>query len=35
MNRTELVLARFVRLYSNGRDLDDTNQWIEVEAYGR
>jgi hypothetical protein len=27
--------ARFIRLYSNGRDLDDTNQWIEVEAYGR
>jgi len=27
--------ARFIRLYSNGRSVDDTNHWIEVEAYGR
>jgi hypothetical protein len=27
--------ARFIRLYSNGRSVDDTNQWIEVEAFGR
>lgn len=27
--------ARYIRLYSNGRNVDDTNQWIEVEAYGR
>lgn len=29
------VRARYVRIYSNGRDRDDTNQWIEVEVYGR
>lgn len=27
--------ARYVRLYSNGRNIDDTNHWIEVEIYGR
>ncbi len=29
------VKGRFVRFYSNGRDLDDTNQYIEVEIYGK
>jgi len=29
------VKGRYVRLFSNGRDLDDTNQYIEVEVYGR
>ncbi len=29
------VHGRYVRLYSNGRNIDDTNQWIEVEVYGR
>lgn len=33
--RTNGVRGRFVRLYSNGRNIDDTNQWIEVEVYGR
>jgi len=27
--------ARYIRLWSNGRDIDDTNQYIEVEVYGR
>ena len=27
--------GRYVRFYSNGRDLDDTNQYIEVEVYGK
>ncbi|HEX2751053.1 MAG TPA: hypothetical protein VHM91_23800 [Verrucomicrobiales bacterium] len=27
--------GRYVRLYSNGKNLDETNQWIEVEVYGR
>jgi hypothetical protein len=27
--------GRYVRLYSNGRNIDDTNQWTEVEVYGR
>lgn len=29
------VKGRYVRLYSNGRDIDQTNQYIEVEVYGR
>lgn len=29
------VKGRYVRLYSAGRDLDDTNQYIEVEVYGK
>ncbi len=29
------VKGRYVRLYSSGRDIDDTNQYIEVEVYGR
>lgn len=29
------VKGRFVRLYSNGRNIDDTNQYIEVEVYGK
>jgi hypothetical protein len=29
------VKGRYVRLYSNGRDIDDTNQYIEVEVYGK
>lgn len=29
------VSGRYVRFYSNGRDLDDTNQYIEVEVYGK
>jgi len=29
------VTGRYVRLYSNGRNCDDTNHWIEVEIYGR
>ena len=29
------VKGRFVRFWSNGRDLDDTNQYIEVEVYGK
>ncbi|MES2705315.1 MAG: von Willebrand factor type A domain-containing protein [Verrucomicrobiota bacterium] len=29
------VRGRYVRLHSNGRSLDDTNQYIEVEVYGR
>ncbi|RYD32779.1 MAG: DUF3520 domain-containing protein [Verrucomicrobiaceae bacterium] len=29
------VRGRYVRLHSNGRTLDDTNQYIEVEVYGR
>ncbi len=29
------VKGRYVRFYSNGRDLDDTNQYIEVEVYGK
>ena len=29
------VKGRYVRLWSNGRDLDDTNQYIEVEVYGK
>lgn len=29
------VRGRYVRLYSSGRSIDDTNQWIEVEVYGR
>lgn len=29
------ITARYVRLYSNGRSVDDTNHWIEVEVYGR
>ena len=29
------VTGRYVRLYSNGRNIDDTNHWIEVEVYGR
>jgi len=26
---------RYVRLYSNGRNVDDANHLIEVEVYGR
>ncbi len=33
--RANGVRGRYVRLYSNGRSIDDTNQWIEVEVYGR
>jgi hypothetical protein len=29
------VKGRYVRLYSNGRSIDDTNQYIEVEVYGK
>lgn len=29
------VTGRYVRLYSNGRNIDDTNQYLEVEVYGR
>lgn len=29
------IKGRYVRFYSNGRDLDDTNQYIEVEVYGK
>jgi hypothetical protein len=29
------VRGRYVRIHSNGRDIDGTNQWIEVEVYGR
>lgn len=29
------VKGRYVRFWSNGRDLDDTNQYIEVEVYGK
>ena len=29
------VKGRYVRLYSNGRNIDDTNQYIEVEVYGK
>jgi hypothetical protein len=29
------VKGRYVRLWSNGRDIDDTNQYIEVEVYGK
>jgi hypothetical protein len=29
------VKGRFVRLWSNGRNIDDMNQYIEVEVYGR
>ena len=29
------VKGRYVRFSSNGRDLDDTNQYIEAEVYGR
>ncbi len=29
------IQGRYVRLYSNGRNIDDTNQWTEVEIYGR
>jgi secreted protein with Ig-like and vWFA domain len=29
------VTGRFVRCWSNGRNIDDTNHYIEVEVYGR
>ena len=29
------VKGRYVRFYSNGRSLDDTNQYIEAEVYGK
>lgn len=29
------VKGRYVRLYSNGQSVDDTNQYIEVEVYGK
>lgn len=29
------IKGRYVRFYTNGRDLDDTNQYIEVEVYGK
>ena len=29
------VKGRYVRLWSNGRNIDDMNQYIEVEVYGR
>ena len=29
------IKGRYVRFWSNGRDLDDTNQYIEVEVYGK
>ncbi len=29
------VRARYVRLYSNGNNLDDLNHYIEVEVYGK
>ena len=27
--------GRYVRFYSRGRELDDTNQYIEIEVYGK
>ena len=33
--QTNGVRGRYVRLWSNGRNIDDTNHWIEVEVYGR
>ena len=27
--------ARYVRLYSNGNNIDDLNHYIEVEIYGK
>ncbi len=32
---THGVEARYIRLYSNGNSSDDSNHYIEVEAYGR
>jgi hypothetical protein len=29
------IKGRYVRLYSNGQSVDDTNQYIEVEVYGK
>ena len=29
------VKGRYVRFYSRGRDLDDTNQYTEIEVYGK
>lgn len=29
------VKGRYLRLWSNGRNIDDTNQYIEVEVYGK
>jgi hypothetical protein len=29
------VKGRYVRFWSNGRNIDDTNQYIEVEVYGK
>ncbi len=29
------IKGRYVRLYSNGKEIDDTNQYTEVEIYGR
>ena len=29
------AIARYVRLYSNGNNADDTNHYIEIEVYGR
>lgn len=33
--QTHGARGRYVRLWSNGRNIDDTNQWIEVEVFGR
>jgi len=29
------AIARYVRLYSNGNNADETNHYIEIEVYGR
>lgn len=29
------VKGRYVRFWSNGRNIDDTNQYIEIEVYGK
>ena len=29
------VKGRYVRFWSNGRNVDDTNHYIEVEVYGK
>ena len=29
------AVARYVRLYSNGNNADETNYYIEIEVFGR